>query len=399
MSTQMLLTYDFPPMGGGIARMMGELAGRYPPGTLVVSTGRYKGGPEMDAGFANVVDRIGVASARLRTLQGLLAWSGRAAELARSVRPEFVWCGNFKPAGYPARWVRQRVGPPYGILFYGTELLLLRRRIRRSAIKRQTARALISGAAVLVAISRWTRDLCLSVFDELGFDRSTLDLRTVPLGTDPARFRPGIDPSSVRSRYGLDRGRWLLSVARLTPHKGIDTGLRALARLRGRYPDLSYAVVGSGGQLPALQDMAQSLGVDDRVRFLTAVPDSDLPGLYNCAEIYCGLSRWTEGAVEGFGISLVEAAASGVPVVAGRSGGVPETVQEGETGLLVDPERLDEVCGALQSLLDDRALARRLGAAGRRAVETYYNWDRVTADLAGIGHEIGTRLRTEVAHQ
>jgi phosphatidyl-myo-inositol dimannoside synthase len=399
MSTQLLLTYDFPPMGGGIARMMGELARRYPAGTLVVSTGRYVGGSEVDAGFANVVDRIGVASARLRTLQGLLAWSRRAAELACSVRPEFVWCGNFKPAGYPARWVRQRVGTPYGIVFYGTELLLLRRRIRRSAIKRQTARALIGSAAVLVAISRWTRDLCFSVLDELDFDRGSVDLRTVPLGTDPARFHPGIDSSSVRSRYGLDRGRWLLSVARLTPHKGIDTGLRVLARLRERYPDLSYAVVGSGAQLPALQEMAQSLGVVDRVRFLTAVPDSDLPGLYNCAEIYCGLSRLTEGSVEGFGISLVEAAASGVPVVAGRSGGVPEAVHESETGLLVDPERLDEVCGALQTLLDDRALAGRFGAAGRRAVETYYNWDRVTADLAGIGHEIGMRLRTEVVHQ
>jgi phosphatidylinositol alpha-1,6-mannosyltransferase len=399
MNTQLLLTYDFPPMGGGIARMTGELARRYPPGTLLISTGRYEGGSEVDAGFPNVVDRIGVASARLRTLQGLLAWSRRAAELARSVRPEFIWCGNFKPAGYPARWVRQRIGTPYGILFYGTDLLLLRRRIRRSAIKRQTARALIGSAAVLVAISRWTRELCLSVLDELGFDRGGVDLRTVPLGTDPARFRPGIDSSSVRSRYGLDGGRWLLSVARLTPHKGIDTGLRVLARLRERYPDLSYAVVGSGAQLPALQEMAQSLGVVDRVRFLTAVPDSDLPGLYNCAEIYCGLSRLTEGSVEGFGISLVEAAASGVPVVAGRSGGVPEAVHESETGLLVDPERLDEVCGALQSLLDDRALAGRLGAAGRRAVETYYNWDRVTADLAGIGHEIGTRLRTEVVHQ
>jgi phosphatidylinositol alpha-1,6-mannosyltransferase len=145
--------------------------------------------------------------------------------------------------------------------------------------------------------------------------------------------------------------------------------------------------------------MAQSLGVADRVRFLTAVPDSDLPGLYNCAEIYCGFSRVTEEAAEGFGISLVEAAASGVPVVAGRSGGVPDAVHEWETGLLVDPERPDEVCGALQSLLDDRALAGRLGAAGRRAVETYYTWERVTADLAGIGHEIGTRLRMEVAHQ
>jgi phosphatidylinositol alpha-1,6-mannosyltransferase len=107
----------------------------------------------------------------------------------------------------------------------------------------------------------------------------------------------------------------------------------------------------------------------------------------------------TEEGAEGFGISLVEAAASGVPAVAGRSGGVPDAVHEWETGLLVDPERPDEVCGALQSLLDDRALAGRLGAAGRRAVETYYNWDRVTADLAGIGHEIGTRLRMEVAHQ
>jgi phosphatidylinositol alpha-1,6-mannosyltransferase len=316
----------------------------------------------------------------------------------RSVHPEFVWCGNLKPAGYPARWVRQRVGTPYGILFYGTDLLLLQRRIRRSAVKRQTARALIGCAAVLVAISRWTRDLCLSVVEELGLDRGRLDLRTVPLGTDPARFRPDIDPSPVRARYGLDRGRWLLSVARLTPHKGIDTGLRVLARLRERYPDLGYAVVGSGEQLPALQAMARSLGVADRVRFLTAVPDSDLPGLYNCAEIYCGLSRVTREAAEGFGISLVEAAASGVPVVAGRSGGMPDAVHEGETGLLVDPEQPDEVCGALQSLLDDRAFAGRLGAAGRRAVETYYNWDRVTADLAGIGHEIGTRIRTEVAH-
>ena len=396
MNTQLLLTYDFPPMGGGIARMMGELARRYPPGTLVVSTGRYEGGPEADAGS---LDRTGVVSARLRTLQGLLAWSRRAAALARSVHPEFVWCGNLKPAGYPARWVRQRVGTPYGILFYGTDLLLLQRRIRRSAVKRQTARALIGCAAVLVAISRWTRDLCLSVLDVLGFDHDRLDLRTVPLGTDPARFRPGIDSSPVRSRYGLDRGRWLLSVARLTPHKGIDTGLRALARIRERYPDLGYAVVGSGEQLPALQAMAQSLGVADRVRFLTATPDSDLPALYNCAEIYCGFSRVTEEAAEGFGISLVEAAASGLPVVAGRGGGVPEAVHEWETGLLVDPERPDEVCGALQSLLDDRALAGRLGAAGRRAVETYYNWDRVTADLAGIGHEIGTRLRMEVAHQ
>jgi phosphatidyl-myo-inositol dimannoside synthase len=399
MRTQLLLTYDFPPMGGGIARMMGELARRYPPGTLVVSTGQYGEDFHADAELPNVVDRLAIPSRRLRALQGLVLWSRRATSLARSLDPEFVWCGNLKPAGYPARWVRQRIGTPYGILFYGTDLLLLQRRVRRSTVKRQTVRALINSAAVLVAISHWTRDLCLKVLEELGLGGSDLDLRIVPLGTDPARFRPGIDPGIVRSRYHLDqKRRWLLSVARLTPHKGLDTGLRVLSRLREHYPDLGYAIVGSGEQLSSLQGMAERLGVADRVRFLTSLPDGDLPAVYNCAEVYLGLSRLTDQAAEGFGISLVEASASGVPVLAGHGGGIPEAVRDGETGLLVDAEDPEKVCEALSTLLDDRPLAQRLGSGGRRAVESYYNWDRVTADLASIGHELGAVPR-EVARQ
>ena len=396
MNPQLLLTYDFPPMGGGIARMMGELARRYPPGSLVVSTGQYGDDSGANVGFPNVVDRLGIPSRRLRTLQGLVLWSRRAAALARSLRPQFVWCGNLKPAGYPAHWVRQRVGSPYGILVYGTDLLLLQRQIGRSAVKRQTVKALIGSAAIIVAISRWTRDLCAAVLDELGL--SAAKLRIVPLGTDPARFRPGIDQAAVRARYGLDGRRWLLSVARLTPHKGVDTGLRVLARLREHYPDLGYAVVGSGDQLSTLEGLAQKLGVTDRVRFLTAVPDSDLPAVYNSAEVYLGLSRLTDLAAEGFGISLVEASASGVPVVAGQSGGIPEAVRDGETGFLVDAEHPEEVSRALRRLLDDRSLAQALGAAGRRAVESYYNWDRVTSDLADIGRELGVPGPREVAH-
>ncbi|HEV7366121.1 MAG TPA: glycosyltransferase family 4 protein [Gemmatimonadales bacterium] len=398
MSTQLLLTYDFPPMGGGIARMMGELARRYPPGSLVVSTGQYGEGSGAAADFPNVVDRLGIPSRRLRTLQGLVLWSRRAAALARSLQPEFVWCGNLKPGGYPARWIRQRVGTPYGIVVYGTDLLLLQSRIGRSAVKRQAGKTLIGSAAVVVAISRWTRDLCLAVLDELGLG-GKLDVRIVPLGTDPVRFRPGIDQGSVRARYGLEGGRWLLTVARLSPHKGIDIGLRVLARLREVYPDLGYAVVGSGAQLSTLEGMAKKLGVTDRVRFLTAVPDSDLPAVYNSAEVYLGLSRVSDLSAEGFGISLVEASASGIPVVAGRGGGIPEAVRDGETGILVDSEQPEEVSRALCSLLEDRTLAQRLGAAGRRAVESYYNWDRVTADFADIGHELGVPAPQEVAHR
>lgn len=396
MPIQLLLTYDFPPIGGGIARWMGELAKRYPTGSLVVSTGGNTDGLSIDLQFPNLIDRLPMPARRLRTIQGIVQWSKRAAVLARSSKAEFTWCGNLKPAAYPARWVALRVGVPYGILVHGGDLLILQQQIGRSVLKRRTSRALLRSASVLVANSRWTADLCRSVLDTLELEPVLDKVRVVPLGSDPEVFRPGIDPRVVRERYGLNGRRWLITVARLTRHKGIDTALEALARLRHSHPDLAYAVVGSGSDLPALESLARRLDVADRVRFLIDVPDRDLPGLYNCAEIYLGLSRQTEGNVEGFGISLVEAGACGIPVIAGRSGGMPDAVREGESGLLVDSEQLEEVSTTLRRLLDDRTLAHRLGAGGRRAVETYYNWQRVATELAGIGHELGKSPRQEV---
>lgn len=393
MSPHLLLTYDFPPIGGGIARWMAELAKRYPAGSLVVSTGQCGDSSDIDASFPNRVDRLGIPSRRLRTIQGILLWSRRVAVLARSTDAEFIWCGNVKPAAYPAKWTMERTGVPYGILFHGGDLLILQHQIHQSAVKRTAAAALLSSAAVLVANSEWTRDRCLTVLSELDVDVPADRVRVVPLGADPAFFRPGLDTRDVRARYGLESGRWLVSVARLTRHKGIDTALKALARLRPRYPDLRYAVVGSGEERKALEAEARELGVADQVRFLTDVPDRDLPALYNCAEIYLGVSRLMEQRVEGFGISLAEASACGIPVIAGRSGGIPAAVRDGETGVLVDADGLDPVVEAVSGLLGDPARRARLGAAGRRAVESHYNWDRVTADLRRIGHELGAAAR------
>jgi phosphatidylinositol alpha-1,6-mannosyltransferase len=393
MRPHLLLTYDFPPIGGGIARWMAELARRYPAGSLIVSTGQQADASDVDAGFPNRIDRLGVPSRRLRTIQGVLLWSRRAAVLARSTGAEFIWCGNIKPAAYPAKWTMERTGVPFGILLHGGDLLILQHQIHQSAVKRKTAAALLGSAAVLVANSEWTRDRCLTVLRELELDVAPDRVRVVPLGADETFFRPGVDPHEVRARYQLEPGRWLLSVARLTRHKGIDTALQALSRLAPEHPDLRYAVVGSGEERDALEAEARDLGVADRVRFLTDVPDGDLPALYNCAEIYLGVSRLMEQRVEGFGISLAEASACGLPVIAGRSGGIPAAVRDGETGILVDADRADAVANAVSRLLADPPLRRRLGEAGRRAVEQHYNWRRVTADLIRIGHEMGAPAR------
>ena len=397
MSPHLLLTYDFPPIGGGIARWMAELARCYPPGGLVVSTGLHPDAPDVDATFPNRIDRLPLPARKLRSIPGLLAWSRRAAMLTRSVGAEFIWCGNIKPAAYPAKWTMERLGTPFGVLLHGGDLLILQHQVHQSLLKRRTARALLSSAAVLVANSQWTRDRCLHLLGELEIEAAPQLVRVVPLGADHRSLRPGLGTAEVRERYGLGDGRWLLSVARLTRHKGIDTALQALALLAGDYPDLHYAVVGVGEEHEALQDEARELGIGDRVRFLTEVPDRDLPALYNTAEVYLGVSRLLEQRVEGFGISLVEASACGVPVVAGRSGGIPEAVRDGETGLLVHAERPEAVAEALRRLLNDPSLRRRLGQAGRRAVESFYNWDRVTTDLRRIGQELaatGTGVAT-----
>jgi phosphatidyl-myo-inositol dimannoside synthase len=390
-STQLLLTYDFPPIGGGIARWMGELARRFSAGSLVVSTGACADSKAIDRQFPNYVDRLPIPSHRLRTAQGLVQWSRRTAALVSHFPIEFIWCGNLKPASYPARWAKLRTGVPYGILLHGGDLLIVRDQAQRSLLKRRAARALLDSASVLVTNSTWTNNLCRTVLNQLGLELATSRVRTVPLGSDPLVFRPGLDTSEVRQRYGLDRHRWLLTVARLTAHKGIDTGIQVMAQLATVYPELVYAVVGCGNQLPDLQKLAQSLGVLDRVRFFSDVPDADLPALYNSAEIYLGLSRATDEGVEGFGISLVEASSCGVPIVAGRSGGIPDAVRDGETGLLVDPEQPARAAAAVRALLDNRPLALRLGAEGRRAVETYFNWNRVAGDLARLGQEYGDR--------
>lgn len=389
MLPHLLLSYDFPPIGGGIARWMGALADHYPEGGLITVTGRVPGAAEADAARRNRVVRIPVQARRLRTLPGLLRWSRRVSVLARRNRAGFIWCGNIKPAAYPARWTTERTGIPYGVLLHGGDLLILQHQIHRSALKWRAARALMGSAAVLVTNSEYTRELAEGLLSELNLASTPGRVRVVPLGTDPDFFRPGLDAAGVRKRYGLPGdGRWLMTVARLVRHKGIDTVIGAIARLAADAPDLRYLVVGAGDRLDDLRAFAAERGVAERVHFLTDVPDADLPALYSMADVYVQVSRRAENGVEGFGIAIVEASACGIPVVAGRSGGMPDAVRDGITGVLVDSESDEAVAAAVRRLLDDPSAARLMGASGRAAVESFYNWDRVTRDLIAIADGI-----------
>src|SRR5256886_3020926 len=363
---------------------MGELALRYPPHSLLVSTGRHGGREGSDRRFPQAIDHVGIRAPRLRTLTGLALWTARAGALARRSGAAFAWSAELRPGGYPAGWLSARHAGPYGVIVHGTELLLLQAKMHRSRFKRWTARQLLGGAAVVVANSRWTASLARTVLDALGRPTLARDVRVVPLGTTPSHFRPGIDPRSVRAKYGLDGGPWLLTVSRLDTHKGIDTAIRALPAVRAAFPTVRYAVAGVRSRRPEVERLVATLGLGDAVRFLGFVADDELPALYNAADLYFGASRRYDLLAEGFGIALVEASACGLAVVAGNSGGVPDAVRDGETGLLVDPDDPAAVTAGVYPPLVEPAPRRRPGGAGRRPGGTPYNWGRRARGLIAL---------------
>ncbi|HEY8795121.1 MAG TPA: glycosyltransferase family 4 protein [Gemmatimonadaceae bacterium] len=383
MTTHLLLTSNFPPLYDGIASWMSQLARHYGDDAMLVSLGSEPGQEASDARQSARVDRMSIPRARLRNLPGIVAWSRRAASLAREHDVSFTWCGNLKPPTYVAWTLRQRMGIPYGVMLHGTELLQMRR-YGSGLHKRIISRALLGDAAVIVTNSEWTRTMTLELFDKLKIPVPADRVFAVPLGADLDRFRAGVDTAEVRRKYGLNGGRWMLTVGRLVEHKGQDQTLRALALLRETEPELRYAIAGSGAYGTTLRALAAQLGVEDRVNFLGHVDDDDLPGLYNVAELYVGASRVAVDHVEGFGISLVEAAATSLPVVAGREGGMPEAVEDGVSGLLADPYDPASLAAAIQKVLRSPALAAQFGAAGRRVAESKYSWQRVARDLRAI---------------
>lgn len=385
----LLLTFDFPPLGGGISRWMSEIARRYPPGTLTVSTGRMAGDVESDATFPNLIDRLDIPSRRLRTFMGQVQWARRGMALDQQTPIRFAWCDNIRPSAYPARALKQFRGIPYGVIVHGADLFDIRANFRRSRWKRVVTRQLLGGAAIIVANSQWTHGLLAELLNELGLADVVARTRVVSLGTDPERFRPDIDATAFRRKHHLPDGRWILTVARLEAFKGVDNAIRALRLLATQFPDLHYAVVGDGSFRAGAKALAATEGVADRVHFLSRLADDELPSAYAMATIYAGLTRETARDVEGFGISLLEAQAAGKPVVAGRAGGIVDAVADGVTGILVDPVDVEAAAAAFRRLLEEPARCRTMGDNGRRAVLEYFNWDRVVAELRGIARQLG----------
>jgi glycosyltransferase involved in cell wall biosynthesis len=352
-----------------------------------VSTVSASDGGPFDSGESYPIHRQPFSFAEANRFANQLRWG---AWLDRHCRDhiDVIHCGNIRPVGYAVTWPSLRAGIPYLVYVNGGDLLRERRKSNDSRLKRAGARRILGSAAGIVAISKWSAEVAGEVIETLGIE-NVPPIGVFDLGTDPEQFHPSRDQGMLRARWGAGKDQLLITVARLVPHKGQDFAIRALAALLEEFPDLRYVIVGEGHDEKRLRDLARELGVTDRVIFAGALGDDELPEAYATSTLYVGLSRVDrEINAEGFGISFVEAGASGVPSVAGDSGGVRSAVRDGETGIVVPPTDLPSITAAIASLLRDDSRRQAMGRAARNAVERHYNWDRVARDTREFTYSV-----------
>jgi phosphatidylinositol alpha-1,6-mannosyltransferase len=362
----LLVTNDFPPKTGGIQSYLWELWRRLPADDATVLTTPYRGSEPFDreAGFRieRVTDRVLLPRPRLRD---------RIDALAADVGADLVLLDPALPVGH--------LGPdlarPYGVILHGAEVTVP----GRVPGPRHALGRVLRGASVVVAAGSYP-----AAEGERAAGRP-LPVLSVPPGVDTGRFAPIADERrrATRRAFGVaDDADLVVSVSRLVPRKGMDVLIRAAARLAPTHPRLAVVIGGSGRDRRRLDRLVTSL--DAPVRLVGRVDDADLPALYGSADVFvmnCR-NRWLGLEQEGFGIVFLEAAACGVPQIAGNSGGAAEAVAHGVTGLVTDdPASVDDLADALATLLADPEARRQMGEAGRERAVAEFSYDVLAARL------------------
>ncbi|WP_067699210.1 glycosyltransferase family 4 protein [Nocardia jejuensis] len=370
MGRTLLVTNDFPPRPGGIQSYLHALALQLPPDELVVYAPRWRGDSHWKFDAEQPFQVVRHPTTLMLPTPLVLR---RAAKLLRDEQCDRVWFGAAAPLALMSPKLRKAGAERIIASTHGHE-------VGWSMLpgSRQALRVIGDSTDVVTYVSKYTRGRFASAFG------AQAALEYLPPAVDSEVFTP--DPAAraeLRTRYGLGDRPTILCLSRLVPRKGQDALIVALKGIREKIDGATLVIAGGGPYEQKLRQLAQSLEVEQHVVFTGRVPASELAAHHTLADVFAMPCR-TRGFgldVEGLGIVFLEASASGVPVVAGDSGGAPETVREGETGRVVNGRSTASITDAIVSILSDRDAAAAMGAAGRSWVQHQWRWDLMGARL------------------
>lgn len=371
----LILTLDFPPLqDGGVARSMDETARALAAaGESVRIVTRGRGGEVRmhDAAYPAPVTRLwGHHWQKVHPLWLRL----HLPSIAKAEPGAIVHTSTWEIAPAVLR-LADKAAWKLVVHAQGREIA----RTFTESGEQERLRSVLQAANAVLPISRHMADLAIMA----GAAREKVHF--IPPSVDARRVQGG-NRERFRARFKLGVRPVLLTLARLIDRKGQDTVIRALPRVLREIPDLVYVLAGQGSYREALEALARECGVADHVVFAGFVSDAEVPDVYAGADLYAMVSREGRdaGDIEGFGITYLEASAAGLPVLAGRSGGTADAVEEGVSGLLVDPGSVEAVGDAIVSLLRDRSKARAMGEAGRVRAERDFSLASRAAKLIRV---------------
>ena len=371
MTKTLIITNDFPPRAGGIQSYVHSFAMQLPAEDVVVLTSRWRGWEAFDA-----VQPFPVHRHSTKVLLPTPEVAKLATRLAREHGCTAVWFGAMAPLAALAKGLKRSTLITRAVAStHGHEVGWVAMPGGRQGIKE-----LAKHLDAVTYISEYTRSRLAPVIG------AKTELVRMPGGVDVEMFSPEVDGGPVRERLGLTGRPVVVCVSRLMPRKGQDTLIEALPRLRELVPGSALLIVGGGPSRERLQRLGERLGVAADVVFTGGIALEQLPQHYRAGDVFAMPCRTRLHGidVEGLGLVYLEASASGLPVIAGNSGGAPDAVLGSVTGEVIDAGNLDALVETLARLLTDPQLAGRLGAAGREWVEREWTWASLATTLEGL---------------
>jgi phosphatidylinositol alpha-1,6-mannosyltransferase len=366
----MVFSVDYKPQPGGIAEHAFKVASHLATAgsRVTVLAPDIEGAHDFDRSIAFETYRV-----KRVPVVDLAGYLMSALRIILSHRIDLVYCATSHPCAWLCLLLRLLVWFRFTVTIHAHEVVYsdlgLRQRIKRALRPLQVR--WIACADRVLAVSNFTR----AALVEAGVDESKISV--IFNGIDPGDFTGVSDTERVGNKYGMSGQRVVLTVARLDVHKGHDVVIQAMPTILKKVPNAMYVIAGEGPTRAHLEALCRAHGVSDRVLFTGLIPRQDVLALFAACDVFVMISRIEGSNAEGFGIVFLEAGVFSKPVVGGRSGGVPDAIEDSETGFLVDPHDPARVAEAVTRILLDEDLASRLGRNGHDRAISEFTWDRV----------------------
>ncbi|MDD5039837.1 MAG: glycosyltransferase family 4 protein [Patescibacteria group bacterium] len=370
MKKSLLISLYYPPLKGGISNSLWNVCMNLPEDKIVVLT--EQANIKLRARYKIIRKKI-LSHSRFIWPKWLLLMN-KLKKIVREEHIQILQAGQILPIGTVALLFKLHYGLPYIVYVYGQDLVIM----RRSKWKMMLIRHILRNAEAVIANSEYTKKQALL--------HGAHNDRTIVVYPSPqGLIDTNVDQHYLDyfiERHNFINKKIILSVGNIVQRKGHDMVLRSLTNVIRKVPNALYVIVGDGSYRPTIENMIQRLGLSSSVRLYDKVSDDELPYFYRCCDVFIMPSRSLKNSegeiidVEGFGMVYLEANLFGKPVIGGNSGGVPEAIKDGISGLLVDPENSNNISDAIIQLLTNKKRAHELGEQGQRHARYAFRWQR-----------------------